>query len=302
LATLLVYATLPAQIIAGDSSAPLGAEAWFVAVLPPPGTYFVNYLAYYQSDKLKDENGHTALDIDFNVNVVAEVPRLFYISDIKILGGNLAGHIVVPIVYQEMKLKPPVGGFTEDHFGLGDMVFSPFVIGWHSKLFHWVVGLDFIAPTGQYDKEDYAPIGANHWTFEPWGAISLIHPSGISASIKLGYDIHTENTDAIWHYGETEEKVDYLTGQQFHFDYNAGIEVVTGLRLGVCGYFLKGLQNDKIDGEEVEGSREMVFAIGPSALYNINPTTLITVKAQFEMEAENRPQGSYIWIKTLYGF
>jgi len=288
---LIAGLALPAQMFGGDSSAILGTEGWFAGALPPPGFTFINYLTYVNGDKIKDADGHTIKAVDFDLDVVANVMRLIYVADITILDANLAWHVVVPLVYQDAKVQPPIGGFSEDHFGLGDCYISPFILGWHSELFHWVLGLDIITPTGQYSKSDNASIGSNHWTFEPAFAVSFIHPDGISASVKFMYDFHTENDD-------TKE----TTGQQFHMDYNVGYQVAEDLRLGIGGYYLKGTQSDEIDSNTVPGTIEQCFAVGPSAMYSFNPALHLIAKLQYETMAENRAEVDRTWVKLIYSF
>jgi len=285
---LLLSLLLPVHLLAGQSSAILGTEGWFAGALPPPGFHFINYLAYVAADELKDSSGNN-VPLDFDATIVAEVLRGIYVSDVKVLGGDLACHVVVPLVYRDVELEGTPGGagdFDEDEAGLGDIYVSPLILGWHSDIFHWVFGLDIITPTGEYDEDKNVNIGTNHWTFEPAVAVSMIHPSGLSASVKLMYDIHTENDDT-----------KLLTGQQIHLDYNAGYQIADSLRLGVCGFILKGLEDDELDGESRPDSKQQVFAIGPSAMYSLNPGCHLVAKAQFEMEAENRPEGYYAWLK-----
>lgn len=290
LAGLIIPATLPA----GESSAILGTEDYFVGALPPPGFHYINYLAYYYADELKDHKGDEA-PFDLKANVAAEVLRGIYVSDIEVLGANLGWHVVVPLVYRDMEMK---GMFDESRASLGDVYFSPFLLGWHFDTLHVVAGLDIIAPTGQYNDEYNVNIGNNHWTFEPAVAVSLILPEGLSVDLKLMYDFHTENTDYSGMYGEG----DYLTGQQFHLDYNIGYAVLENLRLGVCGYYLKGLQDDELDGDQLADTEEQVLAVGPSAMYSVNEGLHLTAKVQFETEVENRPQGIFSWLKLIYSF
>ncbi|MEA1927479.1 MAG: transporter, partial [Candidatus Auribacterota bacterium] len=264
-----------------------GAEGYFAGALPPPGVHFINYLMYYQADELKDQDGDK-FPVDFQADVAAEVLRGIYISDIQILGGNLGWHLIVPLVYMKLDIK---GMVDESRASIGDIDFSPFLLGWHSELFHCVVGFDVIAPTGQYDEKHAVNIGCNHWTFEPALAVSMIHPSGLSASVKLMYDIHTENDD-------TKLK----TGDQFHLDYNAGYMIVDNFRVGVCGYYLIGVQEDEVDGSKMSDSEEQVLAVGPSAMYSFNPGLHLIAKVQFETLAENRPEGTKGWLKVIYSF
>lgn len=297
MAAALVAAALLAPLpLFAQSSAILGTEDYFAGALPPPGFHFIDYLAYYTADELKDSDGKK-VPLDFELDVLADVLRPIFVSDIEVLGASLAWHAVIPVVYQATKVKD--FGASDYQFGLGDMYFSPFLLGWHSDLFHCVAGLDIIAPTGQYDRDDFASIGNNHWTFEPAVAVSLIHPDGFDVDLKLMYDIHTKNTDDDDGSGG---KQDYLCGQQFHLDYNAGLAVLDQLRLGVCGYYLIGLQDDEINGEKVEDSKEQVFAVGPSAMFSLSPSLSLVGKAQFETYAENRPLGAMYWLKAVASF
>ncbi len=284
---------IPAALLAEGSSAILGTEDYFVGMLPPPGFHFINYLAYYYADEFKDYQGDEIGD--FRADVVAEVLRGIYVSDIEILGANLGWHVVVPLVYKDMEMK---GMFDESRASLGDIYFSPFLLGWHSQLLHVVAGLDIIAPTGQYNEDYNVNIGNNHWTFEPAVAVSLILPEGLSVDVKLMYDFHTENTD----YSGMAGSGDYRTGQQFHLDYNIGYAVLENLRLGICGYYLKGLQEDELDGDELPDTEEQVLAVGPSAMYSVDKNLHLVAKVQFETEVENRPEGIFSWLKVIYSF
>ncbi len=291
----LLLIAAPAQVAAdeppppmpGNSSAILGTEDYFAGALPPPGFHFINYLAYYYADELRDEDGDRA-PMDFRTNVAANVFRGIYVSEIEVLGANLGWHLVVPLVYQDMEIK---GLFDESRAGIGDIYFSPFLLGWHWDILHLVAGLDIIAPTGQYNRRRNVNIGSNQWTFEPAVAASLILPEGLTVDLKLMYDFHTENPDT---------KV--RTGQQFHLDYNVGYAVIDNFRLGVGGYYLIGVQDDRVDGTRVPDSRQQVLAAGPSALYSFNPGLHLVGKVQFETLVENRPRGIFSWLKLIYSF
>jgi hypothetical protein len=294
IAGLVAALVMPAFIQAGDSSAILGTEDYFVGALPPPGFHFINYLAYYYADEFRDSDGDKIPE-DFKANIAADVLRGIYVSDIEVLGASLGWHVVVPLVYKDMKME---GMFDESRASVGDIYFSPFLLGWHSDILHWVVGLDIIAPTGQYNEKRAVDIGSNHWTFEPAVAVSLILPEGLSVDLKVMYDFHTENTDYTGRYGAG----DYRTGQQLHLDYNVGYAVFDNFRLGVCGYYLKGLQDDELDGDKLADTKEQVLAVGPSAMYSVDKNLHLVAKVQFETQAENRPEGIFSWLKLIYSF
>lgn len=273
------------------SSAILGAEGWYAGALPPPGFHMLNYTLYYNAHVMKGEDGG---EVDsppftgFNTSVLAQVIRPMYVSDTKILGGNLLWHAVVPILDKRQSSD----FFRDSEGGLGDIYLNPATLAWHKPPFHWAAGLDIIAPTGEYDEDQLTNVGNNHWTLEPVFAASYLGKSGFCASTKLMYDYHTENDD-----------IDYQEGQQFHLDYNLGYRFGSrgAWKAGLCGYWLTSLEDDTLNGDTLHGSGERVCAAGPTIQYGIKGLS-VALKAQQEFEAENRPEGTSYWLKVIYSF
>ena len=88
-----------AQAKEGGDQYPNGIETWYAGALPPPGTYFLNYLGYYggtlkdgEGDKVKlNAKGDTA-----RVDATFDALRLVHITDVKILGhGELTKTLTV---------------------------------------------------------------------------------------------------------------------------------------------------------------------------------------------------------------
>jgi len=290
-AALPVRADMPAAGARSTSSAVLGAEGWYAGALPPPGLHLLDYTLYYRAHELKGRKGRHVDGFpltDYEVRVIANVIRPIYVSDRTIFGANPAWHAVIPI----MAMKQTTDVFKDSMEGVGDIYVSPLILGWHRPPWHYVAGLDVIMPTGHYSKHDFTTIGHNHWTFEPAFAISYIGQSGFSASTKLMYDMHTE-----------DHSLDYKEGDQFHLDYNVGCSFGANKewKVGVCGYFLTSLEEDKSNSRRVKGSEESVFAVGPTVAYQ-KGKWLVALKVQKELEAENRPKGIASWIKVCYSF
>ena len=115
------------------------------------------------------------------------IVRPIFVGDAKWLGANPAWHVVVPFVYKHQTTDSMNGTKT----GVGDIYFSPLILGWHDAPWHYIAGLDIIAPTGRYSKTGAVTIGNNHWTFEPAFAVSYIGDDW-TASAKFMYDVHTD--------------------------------------------------------------------------------------------------------------
>lgn len=190
----------------GGSSYPMGAENYMTGAMPPPGFYTQIFAESYRADRLLDNRGKSALD-DFHLSADVIAPRLIWVTEQKVLDGDLAFHLNVPLV----DLRVDVNGQHQKKTGMGDIIFGP-ALGYHySDKFHAIYALDIFAPTGRYDRGDLANIGRNYWAFEPIAAFSYVDPAGVNADIKVMYDFNLRN-----------RATDYRSGQELHADYSLG--------------------------------------------------------------------------------
>ena len=64
-----------------------GIEGLKAASLPPPGIYLRDYNVFYYSDRLNDSQGNSIPGTDPKAFIYANVPRVLWITDTKLLGG-----------------------------------------------------------------------------------------------------------------------------------------------------------------------------------------------------------------------
>ena len=271
----------------GGGCYPNGAEDFMGGALPPPGTYFLNYLNFYHATAFKDQNGNDLMP-KFDLNVVANVFRLVHVTKYKIFGASWAVHAFLPLVYMDVDATPG----KDNRAGLGDIIVDPFILGWHFKHFHITTGLDFYIPTGDYDKNRLTNTGRNYWTFEPVIGFTYLWDNGIELSGKFMYDFNLKNTDT-----------DYKSGQEFHVDYTAGYHVDKNLTLGIGGYGYYQTTDDEQYGTKVgtDGFKGRVIGLGPQVAYNYK-NMAFTLKWQKEFKVENRPEGNNFFFKFMYAF
>ena len=291
---------LTAQSFAGGGQHyPNGAEDFMVGALPPPGTYLVNYALLVQKNSLKNNSGRNTVTpggpLDFNASVLAEVPRLIYVSPYSLFGATLAAHVFVP--YYSADVTVSVGGnkvVDDNDKGIGDIIFSPLVLGWHfGPELHVVAALDMWAPTGNYDKNNTATqiLSKNHWTFEPVLAVSYLK-EGFDVSAKLMYDFNTTNTTT-----NTDP------GQEFHVDWALGYGSGNGLSGGLVGYNYWQVTDDEVNGSSVKDQKSQVGGIGVGLKYwpKMGPFSM-TLKQYWEYDAKNMPTGPQTVFKVVYAF
>ncbi|NWF52080.1 MAG: transporter [Nitrospirae bacterium] len=287
----------------GGGAYPNGAEDFMSGAVPPPGTYFINYLIYYHADEFNNGRGEN-VDEDFDLDVIVNVFRFIHITKHKILGGYWGMHMFIPVVYQEVSVGSPGGILSDTQTGVGDIIVDPIILSWHSKNFHFATGVDIYIPTGRYDagrgsnEFDIANTSRNYWTFEPIVAFTYQSDFGLEVSSKFMYDINTNNPDT-----------DYRSGQEFHFDYTLGYKI-NNWRIGVGGYYYKQITDDKLNGKVVEfpkplgfpdGFKGQAIAVGPQLKYDYKNMSFI-LKYHREFEIENRPEGDNFWFKFVYAF
>jgi hypothetical protein len=264
----------------GGSAYHNGAEDFMAGAAPPPGNYFINYFNYYSADTFKGGPP------EFKLNAAAEVLRFVHITDKKVLGGFWGVHLFLPFVYLDVKAT----GMNdhETRGSLGDIIVDPFILSWHGKNWHALTGVDIYMPTGNYNKNHQANPGRNYWTFEPLVAGTYVADCGFQASGKFMYDFNTKNTDT-----------DFLSGQEFHFDYALG-QKISDFTIGLAGYYYQQTTDDELNGTKV-GNRGRVVAFGPAVKYDYKNMSF-GLKYQFETAAENRPEGDSLWFKFVYAF
>ncbi len=271
--------------VEGPGAYPNGAEDFMAGAIPPPGYYFINYLTYWSANELKDGNGDAVPNTD--LNVTADVLRFIYITKQKVFGGFWGVQMFLQFV--NVDIETPGG--SDNKFGLGDVIIDPFILSWHSKNWHFATGLDIYVPVGSYDEKDFANPGNNYWTFEPIAAFTYLSDSGFEVSSKFMYDFNTNNPDT-----------DYLSGQEFHFDYTLGYKI-NNWRVGLGGYYYKQVTNDEQNGQKVhdDGNKGQAIAFGPQVQYQYK-NMFFTAKYQTEVEVENRFDMNKFWFKFLYAF
>jgi len=264
--------------------------------VPGPGTYFFEYIQIYQSDDFKDKDGN---DIPGSPRIafVLSMNQLAHISTKTFLGGNLGIDLLQPIgqLNGTGNLGPGGPPVTANPGPLGDFIIGPFIQWFPHKFlgrpFLHRFELDFILPTGQFDKKYLINPGANIWTIEPYYAFTWFITPQLSTSWRLHYAYNTENDDT---------KVQ--PGQLFHANYSFEYEVVKNLRLAATGYYIKQLTEDEVNGVKGSGTKEQAFAIGPAIHWITKNGFVFDLKTQFESSVENRPQGNRTTFRMIYKF
>lgn len=275
----------------GTSYAP-GSSMYLAGDMPPPGFYEILMPSYTHQYRINDANGNknSALGkVDISVPVLTS--RSFYVTPYQIFGAQLATQLVVPVVGMDgsMSGSSYVSPIDESNFGLGDVTFSPAILGWHITP-NWSVntGLDINMPTGRYDASRSFNPGRNYWSFQPVLGTAYIDRTGLQAHALARLQFNTENEDT-----------NYKTGTEFEVDYTLAYNFEK-FRVGLTGYYYKQLGNDTQNGAIYEdGNKGESLAIGPALTYKWGFQEA-TISWQHDLYSENRGQGDYIYGQVAF--
>jgi hypothetical protein len=264
-----------------------GVENFMAGAMPPPGFYPIIYGTRYRATSLRDNDGNdiAAAVGGFRAEVTGVVPRFVWVTNQQVLGGQLAFHVLVPLLNVDVRVGPA----RMSKAGIGDINLAA-ALGYHANdKLHYVVALEANAPTGAYERTDVANVGRNYWMVEPLLAVSYIQPRGLNADLKLMYDYNFRNTGT-----------DYKSGRELHADYAVGWGFGGGWVVGAGGYVYRQVTDDRAGGVAVAGgNRGRAFAIGPVVKYQSKSGWFLTAKYEKQSSVRNRSDGGAFWIKTI---
>jgi hypothetical protein len=158
--TIFVASPLIAQA-AEDATSPYlkGYKDFMSGALPPePGVYLRNDLIYYEGNAGASIVGGR-VQANLHEWFVTDVASPTIVTSYKIFGGTYAFGATIPLVGINVH-----AGVDTLHFGgisgsdsavnIGDIYFTPVIVGWHQGNFYWNAALSIVAPTGKYNADD----------------------------------------------------------------------------------------------------------------------------------------------------
>lgn len=283
----------------------LGLTSFLDGGLPAgPGWYLQEYFQNYSANRLRDKDGKDIGLPKQNLDYQVAVTQVSYLSNIRVGNASLGLNAVLPVVTR-MRLDDGLDNAAlKAQSGMGDLLIGPFiqfdpVMGPNGPRFVQRVELQVNLPTGEYDRQHDVNPGNNAWSFNPYWAATYWFTPKWTASIRAHYLYNGKNDDPGVAFGNVD---DIQAGQALHANFATEYAVTEHLRLGINGYWLKQITDTQIDGHDVSGRREKVWAIGPGAMYSFSPNDHLFANAYFEQDVENRPDGSRVQVRYVHHF
>jgi len=279
-AAIAVAALLPAIVHAQPTAHYVpGIEGVKGASLPPPGVYLRDYNVAYYATQVNDASGHAISGADPKAFVYANVPRILWITDVKVLGGFLGVDALLPLQYTDIQINTPIGRYSDNNFGIGD-AFAEVTLSWHTKRFDFAIGDGMWAPTGDSPPPAVHP-GKGYWgNMITAGATWYCDEKKKWAISALNrYEINLENNDT-----------DITTGQTYTVEGGISRALSPTVDLGAIGYYQQKVTTDSGPGSN--DVRDRVAGIGPEiSVFYPRITFGWSLRYAYEFMAESRLQG-----------
>ncbi|WP_432696680.1 SphA family protein [Marinobacterium sp. YM272] len=188
-----------------------GVEAIRAAVVPGPGLYYKGYAVRYDADE------NTALPADSEVSVNALANRFIWVTEQKLLGGDLTFETIIPVIQTDLSIAG--GALESDEWGLGDIFFGS-VLGWHGERWDAVGGIGVWTETGRDDEPADPGLGYTETMLTFGGNVYLNDSKDLAFSTLGRYSIADDS--AI----EDELLLEWALSKR----------LATGLEVGLAGY------------------------------------------------------------------
>lgn len=183
-AAVVVTSFFAMTAYASDSHYVPGIEGIKASAVPPPGVYYRGYAVDYRATK------SDGLPSDSKVTVNALAHRLIWVTEQKVLGGDLTFEAILPMTRTDISIAG--GALKDKESGFGD-AFLGSVIGWHGERWDAVGGIGYWTTSGK--SGSLASPGKEHKSvmLTYGGNFKLSQAHDISFSILGRYEMPTKS-------------------------------------------------------------------------------------------------------------
>lgn len=192
--------------------------------------------------------------------------------------------------------------------GLGDVTLGPFLqmpptMRNGRPFFAQRFELDVIAPVGKFDRDRDLNPGDGYWSVLPsWAVTVLPTPEWeISARFNYIYNFETDRASNPPAYPGFEFR-NGKAGDAAWVNFASSYGVTPSLRLGVNGFYLKQLRDNRTNGERVADSKQTLLYLGPGGAYRFDQHNMLNVNLYFPVEVKNAAAGNSLNFQFIHPF
>jgi hypothetical protein len=186
-----------------------------------------------------------------------------------------------------------LSGAREDSVsGFGDL-YPTATLKWNKGTNNFMTYLTGDIPVGDYERRRFANLGLGHSAIDGGVGYTYFDPKSgheFSAVAGLTYNFINPSTD-------------YQSGVDFHLDWGASQFFSKQFFAGAVGYVYQQVTGDSGPGDRLGSFESRVIGMGPQVGFIVPSQdfqTFIGLKAYFEFENQNRPDGWNAWLTLSF--
>lgn len=300
--------TLPMTAMAYDlPGVNLGGTSFYDGAPGPqgPGWYAIEYLQYLTSDTMNDGNGDALSLPKQDIDLFIPLTQIIYEPDEHFTENTRLGYtFIVPWIANQDVDDGLNNAAISAQSGVGDIILGAFlqfdpVMGESGPRYVQRIELDVTLPTGKYDAENAINPGSNAFNINPYYSVTYWLTPRWTVSGRFSYLWNGKNDDPST---ALNAKNDSQAGQALHANFASAYVLTDNLSVGVNGYWLNQITDTKVDGDDVKGRREKVWAVGPGLVYKLGKENSVFANMYFEQDAENRSEGNRFVLRFNHHF
>jgi hypothetical protein len=241
-----------------------GVEGIQAASVPPPGLYYLGYMANYNAEQFKVPGTSTAIPGENKATIFALANRLAWITNTKVLGADYGMETIVPVQSTSLTFHP---GPADTQSGFGDVYLGPVVLGWHGASWDAVGAAGFWLKSA--DSSSPASAGKGFASTMLTGGATYYFDANktLSGSALLRYEINDSKSNGI------------KPGDQISLEWGVG-KMLGTVQVGVVGYDQMQVSSDSGTGAKSDKSER--HAIGAEVALPLMSSGVILKAAAYQ--------------------
>ena len=290
-----VWAQVPA--VAQPGGLNLGSTSFYDGFSGPAGWSWLSWLRHSSANRIKDGNGNNVpVFQDPKISSVAWVNQIAYAMPTSFGGWRPGFTAILPAVALNSSFGPGPS-LKDSGSGFGDLMIGaalqsePLVGAAGQPVFVQRFELDYVLPTGKYDRNSDINPGAGYASLIPYWAGTLFPAPRWETSWRLHYLYNFRNdkpasSNPAPFKGQTVANTQ--AGQAAWVNFTASYAVTPALSVGLNGYYFEALTDSRANGIRLPDSRERVLGLGPGLMWRAAPDLSVWINTYNESQVRNR--------------
>ncbi|GAA0770174.1 SphA family protein [Brevundimonas olei] len=250
-----------------------------------PGRMVQVSVSRQSADRFRDEFGDVQT-APRRVRSTAILVQASWLSERRVLGAWWGAEVILPVVHVDLDLGSSP---SQSALAAGDLFVSPILLQWPQTTLlgrpYWQrLNINATLPTGDYGSNRLS-VGANAWRFNPHYAFTWEAHDDWELSGRLHYLWTSRNDEP----PASANARSVQPGDAVHLNLAVSRRWGETGRVGLSGYRLAQIGDDRIDGHRSSG-REKILGLGPAVSRKTGAQTWHGA-VHWETSARDRPEG-----------